>query len=373
MSAFTKPSPIHLLVTARDPATAQSFAPVLERLHNDDRFIVSVILQSPASEMLTAKAERYWHVSDEHGAIEQLSTLHDSLPIQVILVGVSGPDTGIDEVTLAFAESHNIPTHAYQGFWGDFNQQATSLPQFVFALDQLAVRVNQQRLPNVQSYPVGSLKHIDFEHVDAVSRRSSRRANLGLHDEILVGFYGQPLDTNNGYLNTVDRFIEHLALWDKPFVLMYRAHPKESQALQNRTWAKMNQHLPNHIIRDSSSDIVDSICGCDLVVSAFSTCGIDNVYLNRHANEALNASVFLWFEQELIDWWKNYSEMTDMPLTGEQGLIHSVEDIEHLHFELENALSHRAHVRQRAIEQLPCAKQAIDTIIQVLKKNALKE
>jgi len=50
---------------------------------------------------------------------------------------------------------------------------------------------------------------------------------------------------------------------------------------------------------DPAPSVEMSLCAVDLVVVCYSSCGIDQVHLQRRADRPLNASLFLMFENDI--------------------------------------------------------------------------
>jgi hypothetical protein len=52
-------------------------------------------------------------------------------------------------------------------------------------------------------------------------------------------------------------------------------------------------------LTDPASSVEMSLCAVDLVVVCYSSCGIDQVHLQRRADRPLNTSLFLMFENDI--------------------------------------------------------------------------
>ncbi len=260
----------------------------------------------------------------------KVRTFLEVFDADAVLCGISGPDLGVDEATLAVAQQLGIESYALQSFWGDVNQLSGVVPKHAFVLDDEAVRITEQRYPQIRSVPIGSIKHADFKAYDAGALRALHRPGLLSSGEtVIVGFYGQPILEVQGYFATLEALARQLREWRREFKLIYRPHPKESEELRTKTWQLFEQAVGDRLQWDSATDIVQSLCVADLVVSVFSTCGFDNLYLNEMAEQPFNSSVYLWFDADMIAWWQDYSGLTQMPLLSE-GLLLSVDKEEEI-------------------------------------------
>ena len=317
---------MNLLITARDPATALSFEKLLPDLISHKDFCCRIVCQAPATSILVNfKGQLDW-VEVSNAELESSTFLqqqfNDFKP-DLVLTGISGPDTGIDETTLLWAEQQGVYSFALQSFWGDINQACQAIPNTAFVLDDEAKRITSKRYPQINTIPIGSIKHIDYHHFNALKQREASYPPLAIFDSehIVLGFYGQPILEVPGYFKTIEGLVRQLQKWDKNFQLIYRPHPKESETLKNKTMALFQQAFGEKATFDKQKDIKHSLVVCDLVLSAFSTCGFDALYLNEMAEKPFNTSVYLWFEPELIQWWQDYSQLKEIPLVSEDLLL----------------------------------------------------
>jgi hypothetical protein len=364
-----------LLITARDPATAVSFERLIPELFRSNRFQLKVLCQEPAYGLLKAliPREQLERVAEKDcKALLQegsLQTIFKRFQPDAVLTGISGPDTGLDEAVLHYAEQCQIHSYALQNSWGGMNRLSGALPKTAFVIDQEAARLTHQRYPQIESVPIGSLKHAGYRYYDPVSSRQKNRPGLvGLDsDTILVGFFGQPIPGVLGYFETVEGLIRQLSKWQRPFKLLYRPHPKESRQQRDRTLDLFRKAFGNQVEMNPCQDIKDSLVVCDLVLSAFSSSCFDNLYLNEVAAEPFNVSVYLWFEPALIQWWQSYSQLEQLPLVTEELLL-SVDTEDELLFVLEKGLrgDTRHYLWNRAKRSLPCPQASADLLIHKL-------
>ena len=108
------------------------------------------------------------------------------------------------------------------------------------------------------------------------------------------------------------------------FFFVYRPHQKESQDLQK--WTKENLRLSGKaLVLDNNEEIEPGLCGCDLVVSAFSTCCYDAQQLIKSSLSPLGVPVYLMFNPNLINWYKTYTKLDNIPMT-ESGMAVEIID-----------------------------------------------
>lgn len=361
---------IKILLTARDPATALAFKVLLPELVSDPLFDVRVCAQAPADQILQVKNFVVtWPARESlSDQVAKLEAICNSFKPDVVLTGISGPDSGVDEAALIWAQNEGLPSYALQSYWGDINQAVDTLPGTVFVLDEAAVRLTKKRYPDLRCVPVGSLKHANTKPVDVFTIRDQLRPSLVKSNEVLIGFYGQPLEEQLGYLVTLETMARKLSYWSRPFKLMYRAHPKESRAFQARSLALLQSFLGNRVFEDPQNDLDSSLGICDLVVSVYSTCGYDNLYLNQPLKYLYNASVFLWFESELQQWFYRYSGLRSLPLV-EEGVVLCVEHEDELLpvFDLGLSQEVKKCLKRKIDQYLPPPGDSIEKLIATIK------
>ena len=99
--------------------------------------------------------------------------------------------------------------------------------------------------------------------------------------------------------------------------IIYRPHPKETQKSRRET-ISLFQERGMEVIADENDDSFPALCGVDIVISAFSICGYDSIYLNRWSELPLNTTLFLLFNQKLLNWYEDYSKLSRVPMANEE-------------------------------------------------------
>ena len=309
-----------LLITARDPATALSICVLLKTLNNDKRFSVHIAAQNPAYEILLSniidsKAVLYEFLEFEDDGL-MLEAAHELLvevSADVILTGISGPGYGIDEAVLSVAPKSKCGPYALQSYWGDINENLSGRAQTYFVIDSFAAKLTNRRTRSCANI-VGSLKHELYSDIDSKQLRENFRYSLCKNGKVnIIGFYGQPLEDINGYKETVTLFSQSISELESNTLIVYRPHQKESLALQK--WTKEILKLSEKkVIMDNNEKIEPSLCGCDLVVSAFSTCCYDAQQLIKSSLSPLGVPIYLMFNPQLVRWYKKYTKLDALPM-----------------------------------------------------------
>ena len=366
---MTTPRP-RILISARDPATAHAVGPLVRYARTDSRIRFTLLAQSPALEILQRSVPDvrllpFPTLSEPKQLLTAARSLLEQIEPDMILSGVSGPDSGVDEALLAAGGQQGIPRYALQSFWGDINDSLGEVAETFFVLDRQAARLTRRRYP-VRTIPIGSLRHADYATFDIPGMRRLRRKQLGLDSrQRLVGVFGQPLGDRPGYLETLHHLAAKLAAFPPCITLLYRPHPKETDAQRDRTLTILRlAGLTVHL--DSEPLAEPSLCACDLVVSAFSSCGLDALYLNALSPQPLNSVLYLLFNPDLRDWYHSYTRLSDIPPVS-AGMALLCSEPDELASTLQYAMQPRTRERcWKKSDQLSPLQQAARKIIDTL-------
>jgi hypothetical protein len=365
-------------MTARDPASAYALLNLLQKEKLKNKFSLIVVAQSPAHEILKNfkdKMEREQHkflvFEEPEMALDQCREILDKYPVDLVLTGISGPDFGVDEAVLSIAQERNIPRYALQSYWGDLNESLQGRPGTIFVIDEEAADQTNKRC-QCRTVITGSLKHQEYCQLDILKLRRNYRLNVGLDkNELLIGFYGQPLDFMHGYCETITDAAKELSEFNEKYKLLYRPHPKETAQL--REWTiKVFEKSGVEIILDTNEEVEIGLCACDVVLSAFSTCGYDAQQLNRVSTIPLNVTVYLFFNRELKNWFREYTKFENIPLVN-SGLAFQVNSVDGINNVINKAL--RSEIKHEIWENihntLPNPKYASEKIINTIYEDWL--
>ena len=324
---------IRLLVSARDPGAALSAREIVRLAMGHPRFDVRLVASEPAYSILKderlcvqrADAVTVASLHEAHSSrlFEKMRALVRDFDPHAVLVGLSSPGAGLDEMLLALADGRL--TYAVQDFWGDINFTLGVLALTYFVIDAEAARLTRLRA-DVRTVRSGFVKYASYAELDALRLREESRAALGLNgDTQLIGFFGQPLWRIPGYAETLSAFGESKRQINDRSVLIYRPHPKESYTDHTEA-ARVLRRAAGDAFVETALPTRSLLAACDIVVSCFSSCGYDGLMLNRFSPVPLASVVYLMFEPGLRDWFQTHTGLSEMP-PARDGLALSVTSI----------------------------------------------
>jgi hypothetical protein len=313
---------VRIVLTARDPASAQAASELGRALVNDGRFFVVLITQDPASRLLENSEHVAHHrislpLMRSKSALEATTRkLFARINPKIVIAGISSIEFGIDEAALAVAPKKKYSPYALQTYWGDINRNWFTKASTYLVIDRYAGKVTQKRTGS-RALIVGSPKHAHYPSLDVGFMRSEFRKRLSVEDGSgpLVALFGQPFPPRHSYYQTLVVFAERLGGGNSGnATIVYRPHPKES-ARQGLLVNKIFSKYRLNFYIDDFSCCEYALSGCDYAVSAFSTCGYDMQRLIHVSPLPLGVPVYLFYDPLLRFWYKNYTSLDHIPMS----------------------------------------------------------
>jgi len=330
---------IKLLVTARDPASANDIKQVLPLFIKDGRFIVRIIAQEPAySIFLDAGIVHSVFIADvidevdgnsNYKKIEKVlkGVLSEFNP-SCLLTGISGPGYGIDEIALRGVDNFdkNIKTFSIQSYWGDVNLSCNVLPDTIFVLDKFAAKITKENFPNTEIVITGSIQSHVYDTFDCDKERALFRQRFDC-DTLIIALFGQPLFRYRWYKDTVKFFIDSVHNFPQDVTIVYKPHPKEKK--ESIDWVASNLNKCDYMAEKNSS-VLSVIAGSDIASSLFSTVGYDLQNLLYRSKNPFSIPMYLFYDDDCVKWYKENCFLDEIPLSknGMSILVTEKEEID---------------------------------------------
>lgn len=350
----------HLLISARDPGAAAHLGEVARLASSDPRWRVSVVAAPPADRVLRRLRVPHQTVRETGRALpEAAAGLIASLRPDVILAGLSGPDSGLDEALLHAAR--HLPRYLFQDYWGDLNS-ATPAGVRILCLDAEGVHQTRQR-HGLPATAVGSPAHDAWPDPRLARARLRRRHRLKEAVPV-IGLCDQPLWLVPGFAMALRRALQALPAGQ----LLVRPHPRSSRRdrLQLR---RLLRGCGRAVGWSQHSPLPDFIAGCDLLLSAYSNCALDAVQCNARPGHPGTVAVNLLCQPGLH---RHYQHSTGFSLTplAAGGLALDATHAARLPWQLRQALSPswRNRLRRTARRTLPRGSAAA-ALLRVLQRD----
>lgn len=203
--------------------------------------------------------------------------------INFALIGLSESQTSIDKISAQFALGNKIPTGVIQDIWGNtghFDQD--NLPNFFFVIDETAKKLTLSKTTGKANCIItGSPKHANYS-------KWARSTSEGERNNIL--FCLQPLCLP-GVEENFFYFLNFLSKIDHRSRLQVKLHPDDCGSVDNvlRWVNKFDQTAKIY----TDSEIINLLGQAKLVVTCFSTVGIDHNYLNGFSRQPLGNLIYM--------------------------------------------------------------------------------
>ena len=232
-----------------------------------------------------------------------------------VVCGRSSPQgNGIDRTVITAARLLDIPSFVIQDFWGDVWEEECR-PDHYLVADEQAARLTRQRTA-ADVHVIGSPKHAQSMHIDFQYLREKGRATLGLASETpTIGYFGQDLLSLPGYRQVLLDIGETIRQMNG-IALFYKPHPRETQASHSQTLALLHESGARPVVAQDIT-VEAAIASADVVLSCFSTVGLDAAYMMR-AHSAPNVSIVCSdYPEDVSNFWRPATGLSMFPLVSD--------------------------------------------------------
>ncbi|MFV3077870.1 hypothetical protein [Niveispirillum fermenti] len=282
-------NPIRLLLSARDPAAAMGIAAVARAAMADSRFQPDLVAAPPGLGWLRSQELPVRDASGDPMTAAR-AVLESGLP-DLALVGLSGPEPGLDEALCALLAGC-VPCYALQDYWGDVNPGYGHHADTYLVPDATAAALTRQKTAaDIQI--VGWPRYAGF--------RADGAWPGDRPDGPLLVWFGQPLWSFAGYAVTLSLLADALHLLPDQPRLFYRPHPKENDAdIARAVDILAGAPAFNGLLPAMSA--ATALVNADLILSCLSSVALDLAMLNARAAAPLGVSASLLLTPDIRSW-----------------------------------------------------------------------
>ncbi len=214
------------------------------------------------------------------------------------------PEPNIEAMASRAAKAVNIPVFVLEDFPGNYWHSASYRLDGLFVEGDSQAALHQSRgVDPALIYRTGNPRYQWLHSVDRQASRRATRESFGLSEEQPVVLWaGQP-DGTNSFL-ALTRILENLH--KLTFTLLFRAHPRDElyeSGAYRQILAGRNSQL---VDVTSNPDVVSLYCASDLVLTQFSSAGVEASHLGVPA-------VFVLFEDLGRAWLLKHKGYSTLP------------------------------------------------------------
>jgi hypothetical protein len=310
-----------LLFTARDPGAAAAIAPIAAEAMKMAVFDIYIYASEPAYSILKNEGlcvEKFCSgtvksSSDTNCAalLNEAKKILKKIKPDGVVVGISGPDLGIDEAVTASSTITSIfAIQDYSGWVVDaFGKKANHY----FVNDEFA-REATIKHKDINVYVSGSTRYLKYKNI----RREQQLVYKETQNNSVITFYGQPILSISGYLKALGMLADTIVEMPTNIIFNYRPHPIESSSDIQQIVNLFSEKKCGVVIEKDIS-LEESLYSCDIACTCFSTCGENHVFLSKMSNKPLGVLMYLMVDESLSSYLADNTGL-DIPVPGKQGL-----------------------------------------------------
>ncbi len=241
---------------------------------------VLYVVEGPSREACRSVGREHWDWQRISEASENLGQFLLDQKVRAIIVGTSDVlhQRNIEEDSMKAACRRGIPVFAIEDFPGNYRHQSGYRLDGLFVEDELLRPVHMSRGVDAERiHCLGNPRYDALRSVDRNVFRAKVRAHLGIGDERVVLWAGQP-DEAHSY-QALERIVPDLP---QGIVLLFKAHPRD-RLYREGVYGRLLSGIAS--VRDvtSDTDTIGLCCAADLVITQFSSVAVEAGYLGTPA------------------------------------------------------------------------------------------
>ena len=225
----------------------------------------------------------------------------------------------MEDIASLTAGNRDIPVFIVEDFPGNYWHRPGNRLDNLFVENESLVGLHESRgVDSNDIYITGNPRYNGLSYVDRGGRRKQARKDLGLEDEPVMLWAGQP-DGDNSYL-ALERLL--ISFKSDKVTLLFRAHPRDKAYTTGKYEPLLANTFMNVLDASSYPDPLSLYCASDLVITQFSSAGVEASYLGVPA-------MFVLFDDLGKQYLRSYKGYDSLPWcsNGCAFLVEREEDI----------------------------------------------
>jgi hypothetical protein len=278
---------MRILCSARDIGSYKQLDSFIDLSLKKKNIDFIILAQDPAYTYAKSKKKNIIKISAKDLKAVSLRFFFDNFSPDFVLTGLSAFSLGVDELLRKIAYKKKIPSGAIQDYWGylGIKKKNTKLPDYFFVIDETAKKLTLSRLPKKclsKIIVTGSPKHFlykkNIRNWKILDNKKKKAVHLFLQPFSIPGIL-------KNYINTLNV----LSSFNKKCKIFIHKHPSDLSNDCYRIAAKYN--INYYISRNSLSEI--DIFNADLVITFFSTVGLDHNYMYSFSKKPIGELIYV--------------------------------------------------------------------------------
>jgi len=242
---------------------------------------VLFLVEGPAKEACRAGGQAYWELSK---VVQQCGTIDQFLKtqtVQAIITGTSDglPEGNIEEQAVIAAVDMGISLFVIEDFPGNYRHRPGTKLDGLFVEDEMTRDVHAScGVPPELIYCAGNPRYDGLHAVDREALRVGTRARLALGDEQVILWAGQPEAARS--FDAFARLVPCLV--QAGVTVLFKAHPRDRLYREGAYRPLLSGIRQVKDVTDER-ETAGLCCAADLVITQFSSVGVEAGYLGTPA------------------------------------------------------------------------------------------
>lgn len=302
---------MRILCSAKDVGAYKQIEAFIDLcLQKEKNFSYIIFVENPAYSIAKLGNKKIYKVSFENIKIKFLEFFFKNFSPNFVLTGVSAFGSGVDDIFRKIAKKNKIPSGAIQDYWGYIGgylgkKTIIQLPDFFFVIDQLAKKLTLSRISKKSKSKVivtGSPKHFLYKKKIKNWKLTNNNKKKSIH--IFMQTFNVP-----GILENYETLIKILLPFDKACKIFIHKHPSDN--------TKKSISMPNKYnlkyYTSKNFTLEKSLINADLVLTFFSTIGLDHNYLYSFSNKKIGELIYINIGSKMKNWINKITGVPKVP------------------------------------------------------------
>ena len=266
---------------------------------------VSYLVEGVSREERTQRGLPYLSLSQVEAHWGSLGGFLREMKVKAIIRSSSEDvlERNVEELISVAAKTIGTPVFVVEDFPGNYRPQPDERLDGLFVEDESMVELHKSRGvdPSV-IYTTGNPRYNVLTRLDRREEWSETRNSLGLGDSRVMLWAGQP-DGDNSY-RALERLLKSFST--ERVTLLFRAHPRDRFYTDGEYGSLLANSSMEVLDVSAYPDVVGLYCSSDLVITQFSSAGVEAGYLGVPA-------LFVLFDdlgKEYLRCFKGYEMLT---------------------------------------------------------------
>ena len=219
-------------------------------------------------------------LSREWGTIEDL-LCRQGIKAVVRSTSEDVPDENVEGMASRAARDAGVPVFVVEDFPGNYWAGSGERLDGLFVEDRSLATLHRSRgVDSEVIHATGNPRYaVLVDSVNRDERRARTRSALGLEDEPVMLWAGQP-DGDNSY-RALERLLAGYSY--NRGTLLFRAHPRDQAYATGKYDPLLASSSMTVVDTSAHEDVLDLYCAADLVATQFSSAGVEASYLGTPA------------------------------------------------------------------------------------------